>query len=398
MSKISADTVEAKTTNGDLVLQGNGTGVPDLASGTKLNGTALTDTFSTQSPVGANLIINGDMRIAQRGTVAGISNAAAYGGPDRVGIVNSNLGVVTVQQTTDAPANTAFVSCHEVDVTTADASPAAADQLATYYSFEGLDLQHLKWGTANAEDLTLQMYVKSNKTGNFVLECYMPDGGGYHTSQLVNIAVADTWELKTITIPGNTSQAPANDNTVGLSFYFWLDSGTDYTGGSLNAGWAAFSAANRAAGITLALGDNTTNYFRMTGLKAEVGSTATAFVPDDYGTAYRKCARYFWSTSGQGTKDNDALVSHCNVFNSSTAYCSVYHPVPMRAMPTLTVDAASNFRTSDTANHTLSALTDNSSSPRMAQLEAVASGMSGGQATRLQHIGANGVLEFDAEL
>jgi hypothetical protein len=396
MSTLEVDSIVASTSGADLNLDGAGSGVVNLATGAKLNGVALTDTFSTPNP---NLIINGDMRIAQRGTVTGISNAVAYGGPDRVGIINSNLGAVTVQQTTDAPANTAFVSCHEVDVTTADASPAAADQLATYYSFEGLDLQHLKWGTANAEDLTLQMYVKSNKTGNFVLECYMPDGGGYHTSQLVNIAVADTWELKTITIPGNTSQAPANDNTVGLSFYFWLDSGTDYTSGSLNAGWAAFSAANRAAGITLALGDNTANYFRMTGLKAEVGSTATAFVPDNYGTALAKCQRYYQVA---GNVINAQLfMAHCVDPTVADGVC--HFPVTMRTSATVSVSSVSHFNvrygigvTSSAASAVVGYATSSLSTAFLRVT--IPSALTVGQAASVSINSASGQLRFDAEL
>jgi hypothetical protein len=45
MGTLRADTLSATTTNGDLNLSGNGTGNVNLATGTELNGTALTSTF-----------------------------------------------------------------------------------------------------------------------------------------------------------------------------------------------------------------------------------------------------------------------------------------------------------------------------------------------------------------
>lgn len=73
MSKISADTVEAKTTNGDLVLQGNGTGVPDLATGAKLAGVALTTAFLSPTGDGSGLsgVAGGGLKSAQVITASG---------------------------------------------------------------------------------------------------------------------------------------------------------------------------------------------------------------------------------------------------------------------------------------------------------------------------------------
>ena len=348
------------------------------------------------SPVGANLIINGDMRIAQRGTsFAGYTTANSGAVTlDRFKYYSTGAETVTISQDTDVPSGQGFTTSLKVDVTTADATVGAGETVRIETPLEGNNVAHLMFGTANAKQATLSFWVKSPKTGAHYVNFSESSSYARCYPALYTVSVADTWEYKTITLTGDITGTWGTGSGVGLTAGFVLMAGSSFLGTADT--WQAASVF-AASGVVNCM-DNVANNFFLTGVKLEVGSTATAFVPDDYGTAYRKCARYFWSTSGQGTKDNDALVSHCNVFNSSTAYCSVYHPVPMRAMPTLTVDAASNFRTSDTANHTLSALTDNSSSPRMAQLEAVASGMSGGQATRLQHIGANGVLEFDAEL
>ncbi len=386
MSKISADTVEAKTTNGDLVLQGNGTGVPDLASGTKLNGTALTDTFSTQSPVGANLIINGDMRIAQRGTVTGLT-ATGYGGADRFSLGITTIGTWTLQQTVDGPDG--FSTCQEAVCTTADASPAAGDAVIMQHKFEGLNVQHLNYGSAQAETVTVSFWCKSDKTGTVVAELYQADGP-YQVSQSFTIDVADTWEQKTLTFAGNTLGAITDDNTVGLQFNIWLDAGTNFTSGTLNTSWAARTNADRAAGLTLALADATSNYFRLTGVKLEVGSTATAFVPDDYATALAKCQRYYFNIDG--------MIGTGWVSNTNQAVVAVHFPVDMRTDPSQSSTSpvgTVNYRSSSTV------LTVVSTSAQDSAGQFVGLTGTGSVLTLGDSVGGiltSGTINFDAEL
>ena len=284
MSKISADTVEAKTTNGDLVLQGNGTGVPDLASGTKLNGTALTDTFSTP-----NLIINGDMRIAQRSVSETSVTTAGYKTCDRWYFNYITLGTWTLTQNADAPEG--FASSFRAEVTTADASPAVGDRVILAQPIEGNNLANLKKGSASAEPVTLSFYVRSAKTGTHIAEIYDNDNNR-HINISYTIDVADTWEFKTITFAGDTSGALVIDNSTALTLGFWVGAGTTFTSGSLQTSWGTAVSANRAVG-QVNVADTIGNIFALTGVKLEVGSTATAFVPDDYATALAKCYRYF---------------------------------------------------------------------------------------------------------
>jgi hypothetical protein len=290
MSKISADTVEAKTTNGDLVLQGNGTGVPDLASGTKLNGTALTDTFSTQSPVGANLIINGDMRIAQRGTVSSIG-APSYGGCDRFQLNLSGVANFTLEQSTDAPANTQFKNSQRLTVGTGDAVGTASDFALIRTMFEGQDLHQFKKGTTNAEQFTLQFWVRSSVTGTYIVRLWDNDNNRA-VSKSYTISSADTWEYVTLTFPADTTGAFDDDNGRSLIIQWYVAAGSNYTSGTLSEVWAAKVDANGVVGQVNGIA-STSNIFALTGVKLEVGDTATAFVPDDYSTALAKCQRYF---------------------------------------------------------------------------------------------------------
>jgi hypothetical protein len=291
VSKISADTVEAKTTNGDLVLQGNGTGVPDLASGTKLNGTALTDTFSTP-----NLIINGDMRIAARGTVTGVTTSV-YGGPDRFKMLLNTCGTWTVEQAADGPDG--FADSLKLTATTADASPAVSDYALLYQHIEGQNLQHIKKGLAAAESLTVQFWVKSSLTGNLQVNIRDTDNSRI-IGTTVTVSVANTWEYKTATFAGDTTGALNNDNGGSLLVEWFLGGGTDFTSGAVPTSWEANANTDRGAGDTLNVVGTSSATFQLTGVKLEVGSTATAFVPDDYSTALAKCQRYYEKSYNAG--------------------------------------------------------------------------------------------------
>ena len=291
MSKISADTVEAKTTNGDLVLQGNGTGVPDLASGTKLNGTALTDTFSTQSPVGANLIINGDMRIAQRGTsFAGYTTANSGAVTlDRFKYYSTGAETVTISRDTDVPSGQGFTTSLKVDVTTADATVGAGDIVRIETPLEGNNVAHLMFGTANAKQATLSFWVKSPKTGAHYVNFSESSSYARCYPALYTVSVADTWEYKTITLTGDITGTWGTGSGVGLTAGFVLMAGSSFLGTADT--WQAASVF-AASGVVNCM-DNTANNFFLTGVKLELGDTATAFVPDDYSTALAKCQRYF---------------------------------------------------------------------------------------------------------
>ena len=118
---------------------------------------------------GKNLVINGGMKVAQRGTVTGITSGA-YAGPDRILWTNGSLGTWTISQSTDVPAGEGFSNSWKVDCTSATASPGSGAYAAPSYNFEGQDLQGIHKGTSSAKKLTVSFYVKSNKTGTYIGE------------------------------------------------------------------------------------------------------------------------------------------------------------------------------------------------------------------------------------
>ena len=117
---------------------------------------------------GRRLNVNGDMRINQRGTVTG--STSSYGGPDRMRCSTYNLGAYTLSQSGSHP--NGFMKSFHINTTTANTSPNADAYALLSYYFEGDALTSLKWGTADAEQITVSFWVKTNKTGTYNLELF----------------------------------------------------------------------------------------------------------------------------------------------------------------------------------------------------------------------------------
>jgi hypothetical protein len=280
---------------------------------------------SGQAQGNKNLITNGAMNVAQRGTVTSVTNGM-YGGPDRYAITENNDLVVTLSQDTDVPTGNGFLNSMKVDVTTADSSLSAGEYAFLGQKFEGQNLQRLKKGTSNAESVTLSFWVKSTITGTYVNQLYDNDNAR-HTSKSYTISSANTWEHKTVTFDGDTTGAFDDDNGHSLQVYWWLAGGSDYTSGTLATSWASFTAANAAAGQVNAI-NSTDNNFYLTGVQLEIGDVATAFEHEDIGTTLRKCKRYFQKVPGRLFGGYDA--------SSGADYLQWYFDGEMRAAPTVT--------------------------------------------------------------
>jgi hypothetical protein len=222
-----------------------------------------------------NIVINGDMSIAQRNTSVASITVNGYYTCDRWSIGVSSLGTWTNTQSTDVPTGQGFTTSFKLDCTTADASPAAGDLFQLNQLFEGQNLQYLKKGTANAVSLTASFWVKSTKTGTFICELLDLDNSR-QISKSYTVDVTDTWEFKTLTFAGDTTGTLNNDNGSSLVLSFWLGAGSTYSSGTLNTSWASITNANRAVG-QVNIADNTANDFLITGVQLEAGTTASDF-------------------------------------------------------------------------------------------------------------------------
>jgi len=281
--------------------------------------------------LGKNLIINGAMQVAQRGTqVTGVTTGD-YRTCDRFRFAMASLGTWTVDQDTNAP--NGFSNSFKVTCTTANASPAASNNLFITHPIEAYNLQSLGFGTAGAKGLTLSFWVRSNKTGAATVALLQTDNSNKLVSFEYSISSADTWEQKVITIPGDTAGVINNDNGAGLQFEWWLNSGSDYTSGSHQATWSTFSNTNRNPS-NLGVGGATSDYFAITGVQLEVGSVATPFEHRSYGDELARCQRYyqlFDSAAGEAYPTGGV---------GAYAICGVNFIQTMRAAPTVTLGTA----------------------------------------------------------
>ena len=279
-----------------------------------------------------NLIINGAMQVAQRGTSTSGTTGSGYFAADRWDKGNISLGTWTVSQETDAPDG--FSNSMKYLCTTAAASPAAGGYLTFRQRIKGQNTQHLKFGTSDAVNMTCSFWVKSNVTGTYTLALEHDRGGG-ENGKTYTINAADTWEYKTLTYSGQTTTAIPNDNAVGLELQFWLSTGPTYNSGTFTEDTYTTTSANRVSPNQANLASATSNYWQITGVQLEVGDTATPFEHRSYGDELARCQRYFQKFWHDASANGFTLSMLGTYWNATEHYCSLPLTTTMRANPSL---------------------------------------------------------------
>jgi hypothetical protein len=262
-----------------------------------------------------NRIINGDMRIDQRNAGASITYANNVFPVDRFTLAKSSTAVGTAQRSTTAPAgftNALLATC------TTGASPSAAQYNLLWHNIEGFNVADLGWGTASAQTVTIGFWVRSSLTGTFAATVL---NGSFARGYTFNytVSVANTFEFKTVTIPGDTSGTWATDNSTGIKLSFDLGSGSN-SEGTAGAWGSVFYTTSGAQKVMATTGAT----FYITGVQLEAGSVATPFERRPYGTELALCQRYFETTEV--------------IFTSTpnTQYQTAYWKNTKRSAPTIT--------------------------------------------------------------
>lgn len=239
-----------------------------------------------------NLLYNGAMQVAQRGTSTSSIASDGYYTADRWQTRIVSLGAWTQSVENDAPTGSGFRKSVKMLCTTADAALDASDQLAVRQHLEGQDLQQIAKGTSNAKQLTASFWVKSNVTGTYIVT-FFDVNNSREISASYSVSASDTWEQKIITLPVDTTGSFNNDNASSLIAIWWLAAGSEFTSGTLATVWSSATSANRAVGQTnLAAAQD--NYWQITGVQLEVGDTATDFEHKPYGVELTECQRYYY--------------------------------------------------------------------------------------------------------
>ena len=265
-----------------------------------------------------NRIINGAQVIDQRNAGAVVTPASETVTfiTDRFYFIRSITTSPTLQQSTDAPAG--FTNSLLFTNANTGATPTYAQVV---HNIEGFNTADLGWGTANAQTITVSFRVKSSLTGTFsVAFRNSANNRSYVTTYA--ISAANTWETKTVTIPGDTSGTWLTNNGIGISLIYRIGG----SGGTSSTNqWTATSDAFASGSVNVMGTANAT--WQITGVQLEKGSTATSFDYRPYGTELALCQRYYINYGQCG------LIA----YSTQGVVATVSYPVTMRASPTVSI-------------------------------------------------------------
>jgi len=312
----------------------------------------------TNSQIGGrrNIIINGAMQVAQRGTSStGLGATAGYFTVDRfkMHFAGSTAGRLTMQQSTDAP--NGFSNSVKLSCTTADTSIASGEQLQIRTTLEGQDLQQLKKGTSNAEKVTVSFYVKGNASATYTCELYDNDNTRHNGQEF---SVTTSWNRVVLNFVGDTTGELDNDNGGSLNLTFLLHAGSDLSGGTFSSNTWSSTNNERLGTNQTSFFDSTDRTFFITGVQMEIGEVATPFEHRSFGEelflCHRYCRKYTGHNLGRG-RDADSYEDGSLHFNP-----------PLRATPTLKSGASYAVNTGNTGTPAInSSLDANSDSVQM---------------------------------
>jgi len=297
--------------------------------------------LKTNNLSGRNVIINGDMRVAQRGTSASMSGAGNDIPACDRWQYNRNGPSSTVAQVAEAPAGRGFEYSLKWTNTSPVGSIAAGNVVKFSYAIERQDIERLGYGSSNAKKATVSFWAKGSIAGSIGVV-------GIRNSRITShrvVMTANTWEYHEIVIPADTSTAlsgNATDNGFSLSIVW--GAGSNSTSGATN-GWIGFHNAYSAGftsgqqGAYLTTNGST---FQITGVQLEVGSVATPFEHKNYAEQLAACQRYYWTPDTTQNRLELTMWSHGIADTSGIRIQAYPWPVTMRTTPTMTYYDASS--------------------------------------------------------
>jgi hypothetical protein len=295
-----------------------------------------------------NRIINGAMVIDQRygGASAAMPDGAlatAYG-IDRWAGYRVGTTTATLQQSTDVPSGQGFVNSF-VYTNGTGVTPGSNASAGVYQRIEGYNISDLMWGTADAKPITISFWVKSSLTGTFTVALI---NAAYSRSYPATYTInqANTWEYKTITVPGCIDGQWPTTNGNSLAVNFDMGSGSNFLAAANTWSNNYYSGATGAVKLCQTTGAT----MSVTGVQLEKGSVATTYEHRMYATELAMCQRYYWQINGSNGNQTGFNVS----WYSSKARIGIPVPVPMRGSPSVTLTGTTSgafFTTNDDSTY-----------------------------------------------
>ena len=282
-----------------------------------------------------NLIINGAMQVAQRGT----SNTTnGYGTVDRIYVGYSGTDEAPTQAQVDvASGETPFTLGlrKAFKITNGNQSSGAGADDYIYFNAQAIEAQNLAnsgWNfKSSSSNLTLSFCVKSSVAQNFYFQFDVRDGTRYAYAMETGSLTADTWTKVTKTITGNSNLTIDNDNGVGAFITFGLFWGTNLTSSSVSLNtWAVADDSAKTPDYTSTWYTTNDATFEITGVQLEVSDVATDFEHRSIGQELALCQRYFVKYDSSNIQMNLNRSGGRRIAN-------VYLPVEMRGTPTVSI-------------------------------------------------------------
>jgi hypothetical protein len=280
-----------------------------------------------------NRLINGGMVIDQRRAGASVANntSGVQFVVDRMYIFANLTNRMSYGQNLNSVTPPAgFINYSGIQSTTAN-SPASTDNFIFYQWIEGFNVADLAWGTANAKPITVSFWARSSLTGT-MSGSIINDSQNRAYPFTYTVSSANTWEYKTVTIPGDTTGTWLTNNGSGLGLIFNLGSGSSrlFTAGS----WQNASSGYGATGSVNILGTSGATWY-ITGVQLEVGTVATSFDTRSIGTELALCQRYFISYRNTAGENEMAALFGSAISTTGCSLCLSF-PVEMRTRPSIT--------------------------------------------------------------
>ena len=333
-----------------------GAGVTISESGIEASGIGITcaNINGTQMGGRRNIVINGAMQVAQRGTSFTLATGFAAdrfkvqsGGLDEVATA-SNLSL----STSTSPAGDLFRNAARMTNGNQTSGAQAGSYVQMVYQVEAQDMANSGWQYASSSSfITLSFYVRSSVAQTFYGWVNTVDGTAQRWTFDIPVTQADTWTRIVKKIPGNSNLTFDNDTGQGLQLLFVPFYGTNYTDDKALNSWAASDGANYCPDMTTTWFTTNDSTFDVTGVQIEVGPEATPFEHRSFGEDLALCQRYAYMVKG----DFDDYTGFSAYSTSTTAaMIPVFFPVAMRGAPSLTFSGTARFQgaTNDSANFT----------------------------------------------
>jgi hypothetical protein len=238
-----------------------------------------------------NRIINGDMRIAQRGTTGTVTAAGVpYLSVDRWFIdTNVSAGGVSLTRNSLATSDSPYLAGLQYYARLQGTGTQTYAWVIPTQSIEGYNITDLGWGASTTSYITLSFWLRTNLANGSLVGVALRNNASTCYVANVTVSATGTWQYCTLNIPPPPS-ASVWDSATGTGIRVCIAP-------AIPSGTATANIWNLTNNLTTSTAanpyTNSTNYVDFTGVQLEKGIIATPFEFRPYPIELQLCQRYF---------------------------------------------------------------------------------------------------------